>query len=872
MEHRYVCGDGPGTAIDFKYGGRPEYVGGHVVKCDADAYGQHVYDLEANMPDPRCPRFCPGFLRQLFGHKVSQQVSAFACSSLRVLSPPCSLSLSLSTAIAVAHSSSCAPICTCQMVSQLSTHTPPVWERAIRTLCSPRCPAVGGRVLLYVLFDVGAFVWWLVVSLVALLVKLTMRATRASTPGTFPARCHEWCALACNLRLRRWLPRTQQTVTRPAIGHVDPIFLVNEKPDEPITRPPMPWSDTVEHIRLQMQASLEATPEPVVREQPQRLHTWQHPGTLEVGQRVTVMWPNVDGTPYKAVVTQVHASGHVDVQYDEHTADDEYEKQVPLARVKDFPENGTGSDDDVVALSDDTDGVSDGEMDQTSVQAPTGIEMTNCQAPTGIEMTNCRVLVKTNSALATASAPGASVFSGAMEFHDTLTRGGKTFDVVFDAGSITSIGAAAAVEAAEAIEVELEMSYTVTVCDQDPSLVGAECVERCRGTLRTGADGSRSFDGAGVNLRAGLGGECPVPDLTASLKLTFDDDRAVCQVDAARFVLTSADKFGELSTSTSRPAFDLSYYRPEQFNGQEIWYCFSSRQFRDYEAEEEERWWSIVTVQAVLPSEPGPVTKVTLMGPASGPGGECLYGGEAVDRELHHDGDDWTPRAPGGDPQELVGSSIAIRDKITGRWEEVYVLSCAKTADSDAMLQLCYRYRAADEDDAAIDFFDNDFVWRWLQTRDGDTIMDPDWEGQALVGKTIQHYEPRQGSCGEVESVAEADEDGVVFATVAGASGPVEVGKRDPDGKVQFYGNNTDPANTGAELIGRRIALCKWGKDADGDGADDQRSPGAWVKRPFVIAFDQDTQEHTVRYEDKTEETLGLEPHGKTSWRFLLGW
>ena len=62
--------------MDFKYGGRPEYIGGHVVKCDTDAHGGHVYDLEANMPDARCPQCLPSFIRQMCGHKVSQQVRA----------------------------------------------------------------------------------------------------------------------------------------------------------------------------------------------------------------------------------------------------------------------------------------------------------------------------------------------------------------------------------------------------------------------------------------------------------------------------------------------------------------------------------------------------------------------------------------------------------------------------------------------------------------------------------------------------------------------------------------------------------------------------------------------------------------------------
>ena len=58
-----------------------------------------------------------------------------------------------------------------------------------------------------------------------------------------------------------------------------------------------------------------------------------HREAVDVGQRVTVMWPGIDGTPYTAVVTHVHKSTHVDVRYDEQSTDPEFEKKVPLARL-----------------------------------------------------------------------------------------------------------------------------------------------------------------------------------------------------------------------------------------------------------------------------------------------------------------------------------------------------------------------------------------------------------------------------------------------------------------------------------------------------------------------------------------------------------
>jgi hypothetical protein len=215
-------------------------------------------------------------------------------------------------------------------------------------------------------------------------------------------------------------------------------------------------------------------------------------------------------------------------------------------------------------------------------------------------------------------------------------------------------------------------------------------------------------------------------------------------------------------------------------------------------------------------------------------------------------------------------------------WEEVYVISCDEPDDSTANLSVCYRYRAEDEDNLTVDFYDNEFIWRYLLTRDADTQMDPRWEGEQLVGRKIHPGRDYRGDNTEGFTVAtyteeETGDDGkttkVGKVTLEGVDGNIEVGKQDADGNMQFYGNLWDPAeDAGAKLIGRRIALCEYGQDADGDGEDDQFQPSAWVKRPFVIAFDEETKKHTLRFQDKTEKELELEPNGFTSWRFLLGW
>jgi hypothetical protein len=244
------------------------------------------------------------------------------------------------------------------------------------------------------------------------------------------------------------------------------------------------------------------------------------------------------------------------------------------------------------------------------------------------------------------------------------------------------------------------------------------------------------------------------------------------------------------------------------------------------------------------------------------------------------------------------------------------VISCDEPDDSTANLSVCYRYRAEDEDNLTVDFYDKEFIWRYLLTRDADTQMDPRWEGEQLVGRKI-HPDPgfREGSTayGKTEygsviyggvkggtwntegfkvatyTEEETDDDGKTtnvnpWVTLEGLDGKIlvdkedrkmkfEVGKEDADGNMQFHGSSWDPAeDAGAKLIGRRIALCEFGQDADGDGESDQCQPSAWVKRPFVIAFDEETKQHTLRFQDKTEKELGLEPNGTSSWRFLLGW
>ena len=507
---------------------------------------------------------------------------------------------------------------------QLSTRTPALWQRALRTLFSSRCLSVGGLALLYILFDALALVWFLLVALAALAVKLVLRATANTTPGSAPARCHEWCSLACDLRLRRWLPNTEQTATRPALPVVDPRFFAPQKPGVPNVRP----------------SGLHGAP----------LVVTEPPSAVSAEQRL--------------------ASANYGIDED-------------------------GTDDDE-GLTDDDD-----EMDETTAY------------------------------------------------------------------------------------------------------------------------------------------ELP------------------------------RDLYGETSKSSKRPAYDLSYYERAKLEGQEISYRFSSENFTKLKKGEEPKlWWGALTVRSVV-STAGSQTIVKLVGEPSG-----MYKGEELLRRLEHDMWDWSPRAPNNDPKNLVGSSVALRNKDTGKWEEAYVISYDGSSHE---LEICYRYREQDWLQTINFLGSDDLVLRFLLTRDMDTTMDAEWEGQQLVGKTIQHYGGGAGRTtgSKVMKIEEkTNEDGqqVVWATDADGIDEIEVGKVAADGTLQYYGNRWDPEHAGADLIGRRIALCEYGQDDDGDGEMDQFQPAAWDKRPFVIAYDTTTEAHTVRYEDNTEEVVYLEPKGTSSWRYLQGW
>ena len=170
----------------------------------------------------------------------------------------------------------------------------------------------------------------------------------------------------------------------------------------------------------------------------------------------------------------------------------------------------------------------------------------------------------------------------------------------------------------------------------------------------------------------------------------------------------------------------------------------------------------------------------------------------------------------------------------------------------------------------SFNFYDGSFIFRKLLTRDNETEMDPEWEGEQLVGKTIQFYkgDSSEGNkqAGKVTAVHIAEDGESATATVEGHDEPVQIAETNAAGDLVYYGNLCDPEWRGADLIGRRIALC----ECTYDGA--QSDPASWVKRPFVISYDEDTGKHRVRFQDNTEKDVALEPKGEDSWRYLLGW
>jgi hypothetical protein len=176
--------------------------------------------------------------------------------------------------------------------------------------------------------------------------------------------------------------------------------------------------------------------------------------------------------------------------------------------------------------------------------------------------------------------------------------------------------------------------------------------------------------------------------------------------------------------------------------------------------------------------------------------------------------------------------------------------------------------------------------------RDEKTTMDPDWEGECLIGKTIQAPLPYgKVKVTGVDVFGSVTADSNIIATCERVDDPhylsrcsLEEDDRDPESEVvvgtidstgvaYYYGKSVDPEHPGADLVGRRVALCTYNQDQDGDGEiDEQSDPKSWLKRPFCLEYDASDHMHKFRFADGTEERIALEPHGNASWRYLKGW